>query len=151
MNPWDLSSSDLLIWGIVAHLMADWPLQNDWMAQNKMKRGRFPYSVWFIRHSSAYAHALIHAFFLSLVLGWPGLVIAFVHMVIDTRWPVVWWSKLIRQTQPSGRYFYTEPEELSRDRRKDLQLTYDMGIEVRIWVDQVFHIVCIAIAALLIA
>lgn len=148
MNPWDLSASDLLLWGIVAHLIADWPLQTHWMATNKMKRWGFPYDVWFIRHPSAYIHAEIHALLLAFVFGWVAFPIALAHLIIDTRWPVVLWSKLMRQTQPSGRYFYIEPKELSRDRRRDLQLVYDMGTEVRIWVDQVFHIICIAVAAL---
>jgi hypothetical protein len=136
MNPHNLSASDLMIWGLVAHLVADWPLQNDWMAKNKMK----------VLHPAGYVHAAIHAFFLSLVFGWAGFFIAFAHLLIDFRKPVQWWSKFIRQTQPKNQVYYqrwciNQIEEIP---------VYDIGLEVRFWTDQVFHIICIAIAALLI-
>jgi hypothetical protein len=41
---------------------------------------------------------------------------------VDTRGPQQWWSRLIRQTQNG-----------------------DVGVHVRIWGDQVIHIVCIAL------
>jgi hypothetical protein len=159
MNPRNLSASDMVIWGIVLHLIADWPLQNDWMANNKAKRiQRYnpttrtgergtPYTSWWLRHPAAFIHAFIHIFCLSFVFGWAAFIIGFVHLLIDTRTPVVWWSKLIRQTQPANRSIYqrwsvTSPvEEIP---------AYDIGLEVRFWTDQVFHITCVAIAALLI-
>jgi hypothetical protein len=33
-----VSATDLLIWGIVIHLVIDWLAQNEWMAVNKAKR-----------------------------------------------------------------------------------------------------------------
>ena len=45
--------------GLVAHLVADWILQNDWMALNKTK-------LW---HPAGYVHAGIHALCLGLALG----------------------------------------------------------------------------------
>lgn len=165
MNPWSLSSSDILVWGIVLHLIADWPLQNDWMANNKMKRanlgkvpgdgmitapGRMhPYSLWFIRHPAAYVHAGIHGIFLSLIFGWAAIPLAVIHLLIDTRVPIVWWgTKVIKQTQPQNNYV----EAITHGQTGfSLTSVYDLGLEVRFWTDQVFHITCIAVAALLVA
>lgn len=123
MNPFDLSASDLLVWGIVAHLIADWPLQNDWMARNKA-------NVW---HPAGMVHAGIHYVCLTMVFGWwVGLALGVAHYLIDLRKPVAWWSRLVRQTQPEPTCFPI----------------VDVGLEVRFWTDQVFHIVCIAVAAL---
>ena len=164
MNPWDLSASDLLVWGIVLHLIADWPLQNDWMANNKAKRANLgeipgdgmmtapsrmhPYSLWFVRHPAAYVHAGIHGILLALIFGWVAIPLSIAHLIIDTRTPVVWWSRLIGQTQPQGSVVETGWDE------RQLKITtvslYDIGTEVRFWVDQVFHIACIAVAALLV-
>lgn len=111
-------TTELLVWGIVAHLIADWLLQNEWMATNKVS----------LRHPAAYVHAGIHGVALALVFGWVAIPLAVSHLLIDTRKPVVAWSRLIRQTQPSGEGF-------------------DIGADVRIWVDQVWHVAAIAIAA----
>lgn len=128
----------MLVWGIVLHLIADWPLQNDWLSRNKVK----------VLHPAGYIHAAIHAFCLSWVFGWAAFPIALAHLLIDFRKPVQWWSKLVRQTQPANRVYYqrfntwAEAEEIPM---------YDIGLEVRIWTDQVFHIACLGIAALLIS
>lgn len=135
MNPQDLSASDLLVWGIVLHLIADWPLQNDWMVKNKAN----------LKHPAGYIHAEIHGILLAIVFGWAAIPLAVAHLLIDTRKPVAWWSKLVRQTQSENRFV---PR---RGSLEDPIPVYDIGIEVRIWTDQVFHIVCIAVAALLIA
>ena len=148
MNPFELSASELLIWGLVLHLIADWPLQNDWMANNKMRRaplgevpgdgltyppGRMrPYTLWFLRHPAAYVHSGIHGVLLALIFGWAAVALAWAHLIIDCRWVVEKWSKIVGQTQPGGG-------------------SYNIGLEVRFWTDQVFHIVCIAIAALLVS
>lgn len=166
MNPWHLSASDLLIWGVVLHLIADWPLQNDWMANHKMNRRvrkmqhgdgimtpPRPYQPpdrWWDRHPAAYVHAGIHLVFLALVFGWAAIPLAIVHLIIDTRAPVVWWSKLVGQTQPKADLVdvgYTGGEYY----KAELVHLYDVGTEVRFWTDQVFHITCVAIAALLIS
>jgi hypothetical protein len=141
MNPWHLSPSDLLVWGIVLHLVADWPLQNDWMAANKTN----------LRSLAGYVHAGIHGLLLALIFGWAAILLAVVHLLIDTRKPVVWWStKVIKQTQPREGYVYAEAHG-DRDRRRMLFPVYDVGTEVRFWTDQVFHIICVAVAALLVA
>jgi hypothetical protein len=129
MNPFDLSTSDLLVWGIVGHLIADWPLQNDWMANGK----GWPWRWSILGLAPAFVHGLIHMVALGVVFGyWPGVILGLVHVAVDTRLPVAWWSRLMRQTQPGGD-------------------GYDVGLEVRFWTDQVFHIACIALAALLVA
>jgi hypothetical protein len=153
MNPWHLSASDLLIWGVVLHLIADWPLQNDWIANNKAKRwsaGLF----WWLRHPAAYVHAGIHGALLALVFGWVAAPLALTHLVIDTRWPVAKWSQLVKQTQPKAPVW---AERLGVDGRYRLQSgggrggpLVDVGMEVRFWTDQVFHIACIAAAALIV-
>ena len=75
--------------GLIANLVADWLLQNDWMAKHKVD----------IRHPAAWTHAAIHAVLLSLALGWQaGLVLALTHMLVDTRGPATWWHKVFRQT-----------------------------------------------------
>jgi hypothetical protein len=162
LNPWDLSSSDLLVWGIVLHLIADWPLQNDWMANNKMKRfdpegtamGSDPgwlylHLLWIWRHPAAYVHAGIHCALLALVFGWVAIPLAVVHLIIDTRVPVVWWSsKVIKQTQPKNNILYSN-SSLAENEVHEIPV-YDVGMEVRFWTDQVFHITCIAVAALLV-
>lgn len=122
MNPFDLDATGLMIWGFVLHLIADWPLQNDWMANNKAN----------LKHPAAYVHSGIHAVLLAFVFGWAAILLAIVHLLIDTRKPVVWWSKFIGQTQPTN------------------TASYSIGLEVRFWTDQVFHIICIAVAALMI-
>lgn len=167
VNPLGLGASDLLLWGLVAHLVADWLLQSDWMAANKAKRrdlhaerfggmGHRGYaSVWWDRHPAAYAHAGVHALAFALLLGWASLPLAVVHLLIDTRTPVAWWARLVRQTPPNP-----EPMEvLARvDPARPIEagnvaryLPVDIGMLVRMAVDQAWHVVSIAVAALLVA
>ena len=135
-----------LVWGALAHLIADWPLQNDWIAANKAKRrlrvvGRWhgeplihsdlpeDVPVW-DRHPAALVHAGIHTLAQVPVFG-PrrAALIALAHLVIDTRTPVAWWRQFVGQTAPAGG-------------------AYDIGAEVAIWTDQVFHLAVLAAAAL---
>ena len=98
---------------LVAHLVADWVLQNDWMARNKTS----------LRHAASWTHAAIHGVCLGVALGWlGGLVLAISHLLIDTRVPVAWWIKWFKKSGGA-------PEA---------------GM-IAIWLDQTFHIVCIAI------
>lgn len=81
--------------GLVAHLVADWLLQNDWMARNKMS----------LRHPAAWVHALIHGTALALALGWQaGIVLGLLHLVVDTRLALGWWQRAFKQTTvgPAG-------------------------------------------------
>lgn len=124
MNPWDLSAADLIVFGLVLHCVADWMLQSDWMAANKAN----------LRHPAGYVHAGIHGALLALVFGWLALPIAVAHLLIDTRKPVVWLSRLMRQTQPQPSVFPV----------------VDVGLLVRFNVDQTWHVVVIALAAVLV-
>jgi hypothetical protein len=135
MNPLDLDATQLVVWALIAHVIADWLLQTDWMAKHKAERGGWPARKrrapgpqdsptevlslrmdtriaegapappppWWKRHPAAYAHAGIHAVALAPLFGWVTLPLAVVHLLIDTRTPVAWWARLIRQTQPHMR------------------------------------------------
>ena len=75
--------------GFIAHLVADWLLQNDWMAKNKSN----------LRHPATWVHALIHGILLGIALGWlAGVVLGLAHILIDTRAPLNWWRGFFRQT-----------------------------------------------------
>ena len=98
---------------LVLHLIGDWLLQNDWMARNKQT----------LRHPAAWVHGGIHGVLLGLVFGWiGGVVLAAVHMLVDTRLPQRWWSRVFAQTRDG-----------------------EMGIHVQIWGDQVIHISTLAL------
>jgi len=130
------AATTLLVWGIVAHLIGDWLTQNEWVALHKMLR-RTPTSSVFDRHPSAYVHGSIHAAVQLLVFPWPvALAIGFVHLLIDTREPVIGWSKLIHQTTPEET---PAPAEC-----------LSIGQAVTIAADQVWHMAVIATAALLV-
>lgn len=110
--------SDLIILGIVIHLVCDWLLQNHWMATNKAN----------LRHPAGYVHAGIHTLGLLLVFppAW-ALAIGIIHLLVDTRVPLIWWRRVFRQTT-EGPY----------------------AVPVAIWGDQVVHITVITIVAYLI-
>ena len=74
--------------GLVAHLIADWILQNDWMARHKLD----------LRHPAAWTHTCIHAGCLAIALGWEaGVVLGLLHLLIDTRVPATWWIRKFKQ------------------------------------------------------
>jgi hypothetical protein len=74
--------------GLVAHLVADWLLQNNWMASNKSN----------LKHPAGWVHAAIHGLLLGWALGWPGgLVLGILHLLIDTGWPVNWWVRVFKK------------------------------------------------------
>lgn len=76
--------------GFIAHLIADWLLQNDWMGKNKTS----------LRHPAAWTHATIYAVSLGLALGWQaGLILGALHLLVDTRVPLRWWQDVFRQTR----------------------------------------------------
>jgi hypothetical protein len=106
----------LLVWSIIVHLVADWLLQTNWMAVHK--------SHW--RHPSAWVHSGIHAAGLCLVFTWPlALGIGLTHLLIDTRKPLLWWMRVIKQIPPDAHFPFVE-----------------------VWLDQVMHITVLAGAAL---
>ena len=78
-----------VIWGVVIHLIVDWLLQNQWMADNKSNP----------RHLSGYVHAGLHA--LALCVIFPpaaALTIGCIHYLIDLRTPLIWWRRVYGQT-----------------------------------------------------
>jgi hypothetical protein len=78
--------------GLVAHLVADWLLQNDWMALHKTN----------LRHPAGWVHAAIHGVLLGWALGWAGgLVLGILHLLIDTGWPVNWWVRVFKKCDGS--------------------------------------------------
>jgi hypothetical protein len=111
------TTTSLLLWGMVIHLFCDWLLQNDWMARNKVS----------LRHEASWIHSAIHFVGLLLVFpSWMALCIAVVHLLIDTRVPLLWWRRVFRQTSVG-----------------------EMALHVAMWGDQVAHITVLAIAALI--
>ena len=98
--------------GVMLHLIADWLFQNEWMAINKVK----------LTHPAAWVHGAIHGIMLGVYFGWlGGVVLAAVHMLIDTRVPIRWWNKVFKKCENSP----------------------DLPI-LLIGCDQVLHIGCIA-------
>lgn len=164
----------LAFWGIVVHRVCDWLLQSDWMAKHKAApryvtrwvndqlTGRnFEVSCpWWDRHPAAYVHAGIHGVgFLALAIltpwtAWAAGVVFVTHLLIDTRVPVAWWSRLVRQTQPAGlkTEIWVHPKDKPEWKTwNDVRPLYDVGTEVRIWSDQVWHeVVVCALAVLLV-
>ena len=83
--------------GLVAHLVADWLLQNNWMAKNKSS----------LVHPAPWVHALIHAGCLSLALGWTaGVGLGLIHLLVDTRLPLSWWTRTFKNSanEPEARH-----------------------------------------------
>jgi hypothetical protein len=151
VNPWDLTATELLVWALVAHCVADWLLQSDWMAANKAN----------LRHPAGYVHAGIHGGCLALVFGWLALPLAVAHLLIDTRKPVAWLAGVIRQTPPKVPVTTVVHPTLGfseggpfADQRATVLVRgpgapmVDMGMLVRMNVDQVWHVVTLAAAAL---
>jgi len=78
-----------LIWGIVAHLIADWLLQSLWMAKYKTD----------LKHPAAWVHAGVHTILYLFIFPLPiAILLGVIHMLIDTRKPLQWWGKYIEQT-----------------------------------------------------
>jgi hypothetical protein len=112
-------ATSLLIWGLVIHLVADWLLQNEWMAVHKVD----------LRHPAAWVHSGIHTLGLGLVFTWPAaLLIGCTHLLIDTRLPLLWWLRIIKQMPTKSEHLIVE-----------------------IWVDQVMQITVLALVALAVA
>ena len=78
--------------GLMLHLVADWLLQNEWMAVNKVR----------LTHPAAWIHGGIHGVLLGLVFGWAGgVTLALFHIIIDTRHPIRWWIKIFKKCDDS--------------------------------------------------
>lgn len=72
----------MLFWLVVGHVLADYPLQGDFIATAKDRNS--PLGKLFWPHALG-AHAMIHAGFVALVTGsiWLGLAEAVIHAVTD--------------------------------------------------------------------
>lgn len=98
---------------LVAHLVADWLFQNDWMAHHKAS----------LSHPAAWAHGAIQALALTWALGWQaGLALGLVHMLIDTRVPLRWWTAAFKKSGAA-------PDASS----------------IAMWTDQALHVATIAL------
>jgi hypothetical protein len=76
----------------------------------------------YLNHPATWVHSGIQALALTLALGWQaGLVLGLIHLLIDTRLPLLWWKRFFRQTQEGP-----------------------AALHVAIWGDQVLHISAIA-------
>jgi hypothetical protein len=81
-----MTSTELLVWGFVVHLVVDWLFQNIWMARHKTEPS----------HPAGYVHAGLHGAALLLVFPWPAAAaLGVAHFVIDTRWPLRWWGRIV--------------------------------------------------------
>jgi len=87
-------ATNLLVWGIVIHLVADWLFQTNWMALYKSD----------LRHPAAWVHSGIHTLGLFLVFAWPlAVLIGLTHLLIDTRKPLIWWIRVIKHVPADDR------------------------------------------------
>ena len=112
----------LLVWGSIAHLVADWLLQNEWIVRHKQN----------LRHPAAWVHGAIHTLLLWLILpGLLALVVGLSHILIDTRKPILWWKRLAGKT--------ADPLSL-----------LPQTIVVEIAIDQVLHITMLALVVWLV-
>jgi hypothetical protein len=110
------AATNILVWAVVIHLIADWLLQTEWMALHKMD----------LRHPAAWVHSGIHTLALCLILPWPiALLVGFSHLWIDTRKPLLWWIRVIKQIPANAR-----------------------SPIIEVWLDQVMHITVLAGVAL---
>lgn len=139
------------ILGLLAHLFADWMLQNDWQATHKTD----------LRHPAAWVHFGCHLACMLIVWGfvWPAFVVPVTHALIDTRKPLVWWRTLIGQKQvnmglivkafdppdgsyPSQRYKATMPSDIASAFGWNVA-----AMQVAFWQDQAAHILMLGIFA----
>lgn len=86
----DLTATELLIWGAALHLVVDWLLQSEWMAEHKVD----------LRHPAGYVHAGLHGLALAVIFpALAALALAVAHLLIDTRRPLLWWGRVCTQPQ----------------------------------------------------
>ena len=76
--------------GDLTDLVADWLLQNDWMAHHKAR----------LSHPAAWVHGGVHALAFTWALDWRGgLVLGLLHVLIDTRVPLTWWIRAFKHSE----------------------------------------------------
>jgi hypothetical protein len=83
-----------------------------------------------LKHPAAYVHSGLHTLGLLFIFPWWLAVgIGISHLLIDTRRPVCWWIEHIKHMPGSAPMFG----------------------DIEMWLDQVFHIVMIFMAAVLVS
>lgn len=90
-----MSATELVVWGVILHLIVDWLFQNRWIAENKFR----------VTHPAGYVHAGLQG--LAMLAVFPPLAavgLAVAHFAIDTRKPLELWGKVMNQpeTGPMG-------------------------------------------------
>lgn len=114
-----MTAAELIVWGTVAHLIADWFLQNDWMAANKVDPA----------HQASWIHAFVHMACLNVVFPWwSAWLLGISHFLIDLRWPLERYRAVMGQAMEGN----------------------PVAVHVKIWQDQAAHVLCIAVAALVV-
>lgn len=163
VNPFELGPTGLLAWGVVAHAIADFALQNEWLAIHKVERGgwsrrrrnavrlsRDPTEVFAVRMEAVqqaargprrpgwwvrHPAAYVHAGIHLLALG-------FVFGLVSL--PLAVAHLLIDTRTPvawwSGLIGQTQPSPGAA--------IVDVGALVRFKLEQVFHLATIAVAAI---
>ena len=85
--------AELFIKGLIVHLLVDFFLQSDWMAEHKTN----------LMHPAAWLHSALQLFGNLLVFTPPiAIGLGFSHILIDTRYPLRWWRRLLGQN-PQGK------------------------------------------------
>jgi hypothetical protein len=87
MNPFDLTTTELFVWGFVGHTVADLLFQPERMSREKKDP----------RKAAGYAHGLIHALMLVPVFGLVAFAIGAVHTYIDTFDGAGRWKRFMEQ------------------------------------------------------
>jgi uncharacterized membrane protein len=81
-----------------------------------------------LKHPAAYVHSGLHALGLLLIFPWwLALSVGITHLLIDTRKPITWWIDTIKQMPP----------------------TTPIYSQVEIWMDQIFHLLMLVIAVVI--
>jgi hypothetical protein len=129
---WLHTPTELLVWAMVAHVIADWLLQTEWMAVHKTS----------LRHPAAYVHAGVYTLLMLPLFPWLlAVLIGGIHLLVDTRIPVYWWLRVIKQMPPKDSQNACLPESSLMGFRTTTAI-------VEAAVDQSFHLVTLAAASL---
>jgi uncharacterized membrane protein len=80
-----------------------------------------------LKHPAAYVHSGLHTLGMLLIFPWwLALGVGISHLLIDTRKPVTWWIETIKQ----------------------MPVTTPVYSQVEMWLDQIFHLLMIVVAVL---
>ena len=102
---------------IIAHLVGDYLVQTEFEGMNKAL-GRF-WNRALISHCVKYTLAFIPVVVAYRLPLWSLLVIYGSHMVIDRRWPVIWWRR-----------------NVTRNSEDSIKATFWLTVVI----DQIFHL-----------